>query len=87
MEVIGLQIFVSLMLVLGSLLLFAWSAKQRDHEHNDRLALLPLENDTELPLVMLGGAAPEPPVDLTDSDAPGAESPRAEVAENGFETE
>lgn len=47
MEVLGLQIFVSLMLVVGSLLLFAFSAKQRDHEHNDRLALLPLENDSD----------------------------------------
>lgn len=49
MEVLGLQIFVSLMLVVGSLLLFAFSAKQRDHEHNDRLALLPLENDSVRP--------------------------------------
>lgn len=46
MEVIGLQVFVSLMLVVGSVLLFAYSAKQRDHEHADRLALLPLENDS-----------------------------------------
>ncbi len=37
MEVLGFQIFVSLMLVVGSILLFAWSAKQRDHEHADRL--------------------------------------------------
>lgn len=66
MEVIGLQIFVSLMLVLGSVLLFAYSAKQRDHEHGDRLALLPLENDSTRP--------------LTDSDAPGAITPQAEVA-------
>jgi nitrogen fixation-related uncharacterized protein len=73
MEVIGLQIFVSLMLVLGSVLLFAWSAKQRDHEHDDRLALLPLENDSSHPLI--------------DSDARGVEKPRAEVAEHGFETE
>ena len=45
MEVVGLQVFVSLMLVLGSILLFAFSAKQRDHEHGPRLALLPLEDD------------------------------------------
>ncbi|MFO0551283.1 MAG: hypothetical protein U0271_23035 [Polyangiaceae bacterium] len=45
MDVIVLQIFVSLGLVVGSLLLFAFSTKQRDHEHNDRLALLPLDND------------------------------------------
>ncbi len=73
MEVLGLQIFVSLMLVVGSVLLFAFTAKQRDHEHHDRLALLPLENDTPRPLI--------------DSDAPGAPAPRAEVAKHGFETE
>lgn len=73
MEVIGLQIFVSLMLVLGSVLLFAFSAKQRDHEHSDRLALLPLENDSSQPLI--------------DSDARGDKEPRAEVAKHGFETE
>jgi hypothetical protein len=44
-EVIGLQVFVSLMLVVGSILLFAFSAKQRDHEHGHRLSLLPLEED------------------------------------------
>jgi len=73
MEVLGLQIFVSLMLVLGAVLLFAWSAKQRDHEHNDRLALLPLENDSTSP--------------PNDSDAGGARAHRAEVAKHGFETE
>jgi len=52
MEVLVLQIFVSLMLVMGSLLLFAFSAKQRDHEHSTRLALLPLERETKGP----GGA-------------------------------
>jgi hypothetical protein len=45
MEVIGMQVFVSLMLVVGSIVLFAFSAKQRDHEHGLRLALLPLEDD------------------------------------------
>lgn len=49
MEVIGLQVFVSLMLVVGSILLFAYSAKQRDHEHGDRLVLLPLEKETQRP--------------------------------------
>ena len=48
MEIIVLQVFVSLMLVVGSLLLFAYSAKQRDLEHSDRLALMPLEQDIEV---------------------------------------
>lgn len=47
MEVLVLEIFVSLVLVVGALLLFAHSAKQRDHEHADRLALLPLEETDE----------------------------------------
>ncbi len=46
MEVLILQVFVSLALVFGSLLLFAISTRQRDHEHADRLALLPLQDDT-----------------------------------------
>lgn len=45
MEVLILQIFVSLVLVGGSLLLFSHSMRQRDHEHADRLALLALERD------------------------------------------
>jgi hypothetical protein len=44
-EVVILQAFVSLMLVGGSLLLFAYSIRQRDHEHAERLALLPMEDD------------------------------------------
>jgi len=38
---------VSLILVLGSLLLFAHSVKERNHEHASRLSLLPLEGDDE----------------------------------------
>lgn len=45
MEIIILQVFVSLILVLGSLLLFGHSHRQRDYEHADRLALLPLDED------------------------------------------
>lgn len=45
MEVLSLQIFVSLILVLVSVLLFAHAAKGRAHEQADRLALLPLASD------------------------------------------
>jgi len=50
-EVLSLQIFVSLILVLGSILLFAYAAKGRDQDHAERLALLPLAADQgeELP--------------------------------------
>lgn len=45
MEVLTLQVFVSLMLVVGSIVLFATSVIRRDHEHADRLALLPIQSD------------------------------------------
>lgn len=47
MEVLSLQVFVSLILVAGSLLLFVFTCRQRDFEHADRLALLPLDEDQE----------------------------------------
>ena len=51
MTVIVLQVFVSLVLVAGSVVLFIHSVRQRDYEHADRLALAPLEDDSpaELP--------------------------------------
>lgn len=45
MEVLGLQVFVSAMLVLGSIVLYALSIKLGDGHHADRLSLLPLEDD------------------------------------------
>jgi hypothetical protein len=44
-SVIVLQLFVSLALVAFSLGLLAISLRQKDHEHADRLALSPLEED------------------------------------------
>jgi hypothetical protein len=44
-EILILQVFVSLMLVVGSVLLFAFTCSQRDFDHADRLALLPLQKD------------------------------------------
>lgn len=49
MNVLVLQVFVSLMLVVGSVLLFLYSVRQRDHEHADRLSLFPLEDDSARP--------------------------------------
>jgi hypothetical protein len=46
-EVVTLQVFVSLILVVGSLLLFAFTWRQRDFDHADRLALLPLHDDAK----------------------------------------
>jgi cbb3-type cytochrome oxidase maturation protein len=62
MEVLSLQVFVSLMLGLGSLLLFAFTCRQRDFDHAERLALLPLDregdstSDTEASVAGADGA-------------------------------
>lgn len=44
MNVVALLVFVSLMIVLGALLAFAWSVKEQEHDHADRLSLLPLDD-------------------------------------------
>ncbi len=45
MNAIFLTLFVSLVLVLASGLLFGFLFRERTHEHADRLALLPLDDD------------------------------------------
>lgn len=45
MIILTLQIFVSLMLVAGSVVLFVYTVKSRTLEHADRLALAPLDDD------------------------------------------
>ena len=45
MDVLVLQVFVSLGLVAGSVLLFLYSSAHRDHDHADRLSLAPLTDD------------------------------------------
>ncbi len=56
MNVVVLQVFVSLMLVAGSLVLFVHSVRQRDHEHADRLSLAPLEEDASAPVLHSTGS-------------------------------
>ena len=48
MNAIFLTLFVSLILVLAAGLLFGFLFRERTHEHADRLALLPLQDDTDL---------------------------------------
>ncbi len=48
MDILILQVFVSLLLVLGSVILFGFTCRQRSFDHADRLALLPVEDDGEL---------------------------------------
>ena len=48
MDILILQVFVSLLLVVGSVLLFGFTCRQRSFDHADRLALLPVEDDNPL---------------------------------------
>lgn len=45
MNVLIIQVFASLMLVALAVLGLLYSVKHGDHEHADRLSLLPLEDD------------------------------------------
>jgi hypothetical protein len=45
MEILIVQVFVSLLLVTGGVVALAYSLKQADHEHADRLSLLPLQDN------------------------------------------
>jgi hypothetical protein len=45
MSIIVLQVFVSLMLVAGSIALFVFTVRARTLEHGDRLSLSPLDDD------------------------------------------
>lgn len=67
MNVMVLQVFVTLMLVAGGLVLLAYSTKHSDMDHADRLSLLPVDDD-EQP-ARKGAAAPSGPSPET-SDAP-----------------
>jgi len=48
-EVLILLIFVSLVLATSAVGFFAWNLKDKNHEHADRLTLLPLSDDDALP--------------------------------------
>ena len=61
MNAIYLTLFVSLTLVGGAALLFAYLFAQGNHEQSDRLALLPLLDDS---------AAPREKAPLLDVDGP-----------------
>jgi hypothetical protein len=61
-SVLSLQVFVSLMLVLGSVVLLLISVRLGDHEHGDRLTLMPLEDDDPT-------SDSKPPSTTTERDA------------------
>lgn len=63
MNVMVLQVFVSLMLVLGSVVLFVFTVKSRTFEHTERLSLAPLEDDhlaPPAPPSTSGSPSPQP---------------------------
>jgi hypothetical protein len=47
MSIVPLLLFCSLVLVVGSIVLFVFSARQGDCSDAERLCLLPLEDDAE----------------------------------------
>jgi hypothetical protein len=72
-DIIVLQVFVSLMLVVGSVILFAWTVRKRTFEHADRLALLPIEQETTQPSSVRPGPGPR------SSTRPGTPEPKTET--------
>lgn len=49
MNVLLLQVFVSLMLVAISVAFFVWGVRRREGDHADRLCLAPLEEEQVTP--------------------------------------
>ena len=49
MEAITLLLFVGALWVLGAVALFAWNVASQGHEHSERLAILPLEDNWQDP--------------------------------------
>ena len=47
MDILILQVFVSLLLVIGSVILFAFTCRNRSFDHSDRLALLPIDDENK----------------------------------------
>lgn len=60
MSILVLQIFVSLILVAGSVVLFVHTVRARTLEHADRLALAPLDEDAPPPADAADPAAAAP---------------------------
>ena len=49
MEILILLVFISLTLAGSAVGLFAWLVRQRTFQHDDRLALLPIEDEARAP--------------------------------------
>jgi len=64
LDAVYLTLFVSTVLAVLGLVLFVFTHGQRTRDHNDRLALLPLDDPPPPP-----SAPPTAPPDLTDPTA------------------
>ena len=62
MDILILQVFVSLCLVVGSVILFLTTCRARTFDHADRLALLPMDADAGPSLEPVEGDTPDPRV-------------------------
>lgn len=51
MEVVTLLLFIGALWVVAAVGFFAWNLLVTDHEHSDRLALLPLEDNWADPAI------------------------------------
>ncbi len=60
MNIVPLLVFLSLFLAACGVAMFLYSTRQRDHEHADRLALLPLQEDLPPREESPPGNQPEP---------------------------
>jgi hypothetical protein len=60
MEVVALLLYVGAVWVLGAVGLFAWNLRTSGHEHEERLALLPLQDNWTDPLLQRGPALDTP---------------------------
>ena len=64
MNVVPVLVGFSLLLAISAVALFVYSARNRDHEHADRLSLLPLEDDLSSAASNIPSRAPrEEPTD------------------------
>jgi cbb3-type cytochrome oxidase maturation protein len=48
-EVLILTVFISVVFVIGELVFFVWNVHGGSHDHSERLALLPLETESQPP--------------------------------------
>ena len=80
MNILELQVFVSLMLVAGAVLLFVFTVRARTFEHADRLALAPLEDDLAPALSAVSDISAPPPISpaATELPSPVARIPKEE---------